>query len=150
MNVKTLLSRARRLLDPQFAAAAVVALVVEIGLSISTVPRVARLLGIRLARDDDAEPVEVPADIPTVWIRRRYVEVNRVLRRWPFGNTCLRRALVLGQRIRRLDPVLVIGVRHGEDGQLAAHAWLVVGDIALDPLAAHYAPLQELQPRLSG
>lgn len=142
MNVRILISRARRLLDPQLIAAAVVALVVEIGLSISTVPRVVRLLGIRLAQDHDGVPVGAPADLPAVWIRRRYVEVNRVFRRWPFGNTCLRRALVLGHRIRRLDPVLVIGVRHGEDGQLAAHAWLVVGDIALDPLASNYAPLQ--------
>jgi len=138
----TLVGRTRRVLDPQFVAAAVVALVVEIGLSISTVPRVARLLGIRIASDTAAVPSGTVPDAE--WIHRRSVEVHRVLRRWPFGNTCLRRALVLGQRIRRLDPVLVIGVRHDEASQLSAHAWLVVGGFALDPLAARYAPLREL------
>lgn len=142
--MRTLAGRVQRSLDPQFVAAALVALVVETGLSLSTVPRLARLLGIRLAQDNEAESTGAAVDIPPAWIRSRYIEVNRVLQRWPFGNTCLRRALVLGQRIRRLDPVLVIGVRHDEHGQLAAHAWLVVGGIALDPLAAQYAPLRGL------
>jgi len=142
MKAQTLVGRARQLLDPQFAVAAVVALVVEIGLSISTVPRVTRLLGIRNV--GDLEVMSAGAAVDVDWIRRRSTQVHRVFRRWPFGNTCLRRALVLGQRIRRLDPLLVIGVRHDEAGRLLAHAWLVVGGTALDPMAAHYAPLRDV------
>ncbi len=145
MKVNTLLARTRRLGDPQFAVAACVALVVEIGLTISTVPRLAGLLGIRLASDEQSKAMEsVSGPPPTVWIQRRVAAVQRVLRRWPFGDTCLRRALVLGHRVRRLDPVLVIGVRHDDNGQFAAHAWLTVDGVAWDPLASQYSPLHDL------
>lgn len=143
MNTAGVLARARRLLDPQFVAAAGIAVVVEIGLSVSTVPRVARLLGVRIARGDEAEPFATMSDAHAAWVGRRHVEVNRILRWSPIADTCLRRALILGQRIRRLDPVLVIGVRH-DDGVLAAHAWLVVAGVALDPLASRFAPLHGL------
>ena len=71
--------------------------------------------------------------------------MERVFRHLPFNDTCLRRALVLGQRIRRVDPTLVIGVRHDECGALAAHAWLVVGGVALDPLSTEFEALRDLR-----
>jgi hypothetical protein len=59
--------------------------------------------------------------------------------RWPFGDTCLRRCLVLGQRLRHLDPVLRIGVAVGGDGSWSAHSWLEIGGRSLDVEAEKYA-----------
>ena len=148
-NGRVVLRRALRLLDPQVALVTLVALIVEAGLRLSTLPRLTRLLGIRLAQDcqpgeQQQDPSLMP-DLPVTWIRRRAAAVNRVFRHWPFDATCLRRALVLGQRIRRLDPTLVIGVRRDDSGALAAHAWLVVAGVALDPLATQYEALRGLR-----
>ncbi len=145
MRMRTVRRRARRLADPQLIAAACIALAVEIGLRVSTVPRLAEVLGIRLGVYSQLDPPRTAAAsrLPVAWMAPRSVAVRRLFTRWPFGDTCLRRALVLGQRLRRLDPVLVIGVRHDDGGRLAAHAWLVVDGVALDPLAAQYLPLQE-------
>lgn len=60
---------------------------------------------------------------------------------WPGGDTCLRRCLLLGAQLRRLDPVLRIGVRRSQDEAFAAHAWLEIDGVALDPASAHYAAL---------
>lgn len=147
-NGRVVLRRVFRLLDPQILLAALAALVVEAGLRLSTLPRLTRILGIRLAQDGEREQQQdstLPPGMSAVWIRRRAVAVNRVFRHLPFNDTCLRRALVLGQRIRRLDPTLVIGVRHDESGDLAAHAWLVVAGVALDPLATQFEALRDLR-----
>jgi hypothetical protein len=136
--------RACRLIDPQVAIIIIVAVIVEVGLRYSTLPRLTWLLGVRLAQNPETQEEPDPApppDLPVSWIHRRAVAVNRVFRHWPFDNTCLRRALVLGQRIRRLDPALVIGVRLDDTGTLAAHAWIAVAGVALDSLATQYAPL---------
>lgn len=147
-NARIVLRRGIRLLDPQVTLAVLVAMVVEAGLRLSSLPRLTRLLGIRLAYDDEsdrrADPVHTP-DLPAIWIRRRALAVNRVFRHWPFDRTCLRRALVLGHRIRKLDPALLIGVRHDDSGNLAAHAWLVVAGVSLDPLATQYEVLRDLR-----
>jgi hypothetical protein len=139
-----LVTRVQRVFDRQFLAALAVAVIVEAGLPISTLPRLTKLFGIRLAGEGDYEPTGQAPAVSPEWFRRRSAAVHRVLRHWPFGDTCLRRSLILGQRIRRLDPVLVIGVRHDEHGKLAAHAWLTVGGVALDTLAEQYAPLRGL------
>lgn len=82
-------------------------------------------------------------DYVVVEDRRRCVAL--VLRRWPFGDSCLRRALVLGALLRRFDPRLRVGVaRNVEDGAqgVTAHAWLetTLGSFGHDgrsvPLAA--------------
>lgn len=147
-NGRVVLRRAFRLLDPQILLVALVALVVEAGLRLSTLPRLTQLLGIRLAPDCESKQQRgsaLPSGLPVIWLRRRAVAVERVFRHLPINDTCLRRALVLGQRIRRMDPTLVIGVRHDECGALAAHAWLVVAGVALDPLAAQFEALRDLR-----
>jgi hypothetical protein len=143
-KVSEFVTRVQRGFDRQFLAALAVAFVVEVGLWIGTLPRLTKLFGIRLASGSDDQPTGQALDVAPEWFQRRSAAVHRVLRHWPFGDTCLRRSLVLGQRIRRLDPVLVIGVRHDEHGKLAAHAWLTVSGVALDTLAEHYAPLRGL------
>lgn len=145
---RVVLRRAFRLLDPEAVLTVLVALAVEVGLRFSTLPRLTRLLGVRLAQDCEFGPRQdsaFPPELPISWLRRRALVVNRVFRYWPFDSTCLRRALVLGQRIRRLDPALVIGVRHDDSGALTAHAWLVVAGVALDPLAVQYEVLRDFR-----
>lgn len=146
-STKTLLGRLFRLSDPQVFIVALVALIVEAGLRFGTVPRLARTLGIQMNQDQDFElrpNAAKPDDLPTLWmIRKRHLAVTRVFRHWPFGDTCLRRALVLGQRLRHLDPVLMIGVKHNDSGSLQAHAWIAVAGIALDPLAAQYEAFRD-------
>jgi len=133
------LRKLRQGLHPRHVLVLAVTVVVEIGLRTITLPRLVRLLGVRLDVDGSSLQETGSAD-PGIsrQIRRSGRAIDRVLRRWPFGDTCLRRALILGFLIRRLDPTLLIGVRRDEAGEIAAHAWLAVAGTTLDPAAAHY------------
>ncbi len=120
----------------------VVLSVIEIGLRVASLPRLVRLLGITWSpHDPDAHPsVEDIADQLGTSMGRRVRVAFAAVRRWPFGDTCLRRSLLLGHRLRHLDPVLRIGVARSE-GELAAHAWLEVGGYSLDPESDRYAAM---------
>lgn len=74
-------------------------------------------------------------------IQHRVRVVVAVARRWPFGDTCLRRCLAIGLLIRTHEPRLHLGVRRNESGEITAHSWLVVGGRSIDPASAAYAPL---------
>lgn len=136
---------------PATLVAAGVALVVEVGLRTTSLPRLARLLGTPLAVGTDAagpEAMTAPAAVRLEpWARRRVRATRRVLRRWPLGDTCLRQALVSGQRLRRLGPSLHVGVAK-IDGEIRAHAWLVIRGGVLDPMAAaaSYLDLAQTDP----
>ncbi len=56
----------------------------------------------------------------------------RILRWGPFNGTCLRRAVVGGYFLRHHHPLLRIGVTK-TGGKVAAHAWVEVGGVGLDP-----------------
>ncbi len=128
---------------PGLMAALSVAVVVELGLRTTTLPRLARALGTPLAVDgydayaDGADGVLLPR-----WAVLRMHTAQRVLRHWPFGDTCLRQALVCGWLVRRLGPALQLGVAKVE-GEVRAHAWLVVNGTVVDPRRAvsSYLPL---------
>lgn len=125
-------------------AAFFLALVVEVGLRTVRLPHLARLLGVPLdtsAQQDVAitEPVIVPR-----WARRRLSAARRALRHWPLGDSCLRVALVGGCLVRRLDPVLRIGVARHE-GEIKAHAWLEIGGLSLDPGSVEFAPVESVR-----
>lgn len=125
---------------PDLAAVTVVALLVEVGLRTLPLPRLARLVGAPL----DVTPRGPAGGRPDLDGRalRRERSAVRVMRHWPWGDTCLRRALVVGQRLQWLRPVLRVGVAK-LDGEVSAHAWLEVGGAALDPSgAASFVPLQ--------
>lgn len=140
--------RSRLLQALDLFTAAAVAVCVEIGLRVTTLPRLAKFLGVPLAADGDAgfsqpsmsggpERVALPA------VARRRIRATRtVMRHWPLGDTCLRQALVSGQRIRRLNPNLHVGVAK-VGSEVRAHAWLTVGDTVIDPMraAGAYLPL---------
>jgi hypothetical protein len=63
--------------------------------------------------------------------RRRIWATERLYAVWPFGDTCLRRALVMGHHLRDQSPVLRIGVTAGRSEPVAAHAWVETADVTL-------------------
>ena len=121
------------------------ACVVEVGLKTRPLPALAERLGTPLAEPDAdrTSPAEATSKNFTYkeWIRLR--AIDRVLRRWPFGDTCLRRSLVWGHSLRARSPRLQIGVARDGVGTIIAHSWLVFGDemsLGLDPDVT-YLPL---------
>ncbi|MDQ1484805.1 MAG: hypothetical protein QOJ62_498 [Actinomycetota bacterium] len=132
----------RRLRDvPAVLAAAVVALAVEIGLRTLKLSTLAQLAGAPLRSDDGFAPGVDRLGLPPR-LARRMRAVRWVMRHWPFGQTCLRLALVSGQRIRSVGPVLRVGVMKDANG-VRAHAWLEIDGVSLDPEAPfEYAILQ--------
>lgn len=112
---------------------------VERGLRRGTLPTLADDLGITLDLDSSSEPDPVPAVLPaSTQITVRAAE--RVLRRWPFGDTCLRRCLVLGVVLADLHPVLRIGVKSDGAG-FAAHSWLEVDGHPTEPVTGTFHSL---------
>jgi len=132
---------------PATGAALLVTCAVEVGLRLLPLPRTARLFGAPL-RQTPAPPAPEPRPARLgARGRRQARSVQRVMRHWPFGDTCLRHALVAGQRLRRFSPELVVGVAKVE-GQVRAHAWLEFDTGIYDPLRAAqaYLPLGSTGP----
>jgi hypothetical protein len=134
--------RARDLLE--VAAVFSAATRTEWGLRYRTLPATARALGVGTHAIQSAtqETIVEPDRLALpAWAWRRARIAAIVMRRWPFGDTCLRRALVTGNRLAPLAPQLMIGVHAAEAPQdVEAHAWLRIGGVDLDPLAAEYLP----------
>lgn len=83
----------------------------------------------------------MPADVPGEVLqplRRAAQRADRAVRLWPFGDTCLRRALLIAALTSDIDSAVVIGVKKAEDGRFLAHAWVEVDGISLDPTAVDY------------
>lgn len=134
-----MLARARLLPLAETVVAVFLAVLVEVGLRVLPLPVLADRLGLRLAsREVDTDVV----DLLPRWAAVRLRAVKRVMRYWPAGprGKCLRAALISGQRLRRLNPELVLGVRLEAEG-VVAHAWLAVDGRALDPTAGNYGQL---------
>lgn len=123
------------------ASAVFVAALVELGLRTVALDRLAAGLGVPLATTEARQVAEPMRTLPP-WARARVRATRRVLRHWPFGDTCLRQALVSGRLLRHLRPTLQVGVAR-IDGEVRAHAWLVIQGAILDPLgaASSYQPL---------
>lgn len=119
---------------PASLAALVVATIAEIGFHTTTLPRLAEVLRTPLATDPTPATEVSRTDLPS-WARRRVRATRRVLRHWPFGDTCLRQALISGYLLHRLGPSLHLGVAR-IDGEIRAHAWVVVEGGILDPRVA--------------
>ncbi|MPZ64375.1 MAG: lasso peptide biosynthesis B2 protein [Pseudonocardiaceae bacterium] len=114
--------------------------VIEISLRTSDLPTTCRRLGVAYDLDSPAAPGAVLAVLPRR--RRRVVLASlAVVSRWPAGDTCLRRCLLIGHRLRGLKPVLRIGVRRDTAGAFSAHSWLEFAGRTLDPAAFEFAPL---------
>jgi hypothetical protein len=115
--------------------------VVETGLRRRALPATCRRLGI-VWDLDSASPAATERAVLPRRVRTAVLACCVVVARWPAGDTCLRRCLLIGHRLRGLDPVLRIGVRRDADGDFAAHSWLEIGGRTLDPTSADYAPLR--------
>ncbi|MCT2585754.1 lasso peptide biosynthesis B2 protein [Actinophytocola sp. S1-96] len=102
-------------------------------------PTVCARLGIVPDLDSGDPPATGPAVLPGR-ARTAIRACSAATRRWRHGDTCLRRCLLVGNRLRHLSPVLRIGVRRDGDGILA-HSWLEVDGRTLDPTAVDFAPL---------
>lgn len=114
--------------------------VIEISLRTGDLPATCRRLGVGCDLDSSSPPATGLAVLPR---RSRRVVLGSltVVSRWPAGDTCLRRCLLIGHRLRRLEPVLRIGVKRNADGEFSAHSWLEVGGRTLDPTASEFAAL---------
>jgi transglutaminase superfamily protein len=116
--------------------AAVVIVVVELLVRWVTLPRLSRLLGVRLnlaPAPAGAERLRVK-DLPPRAARQVRC-TRRVADAWPFSQgPCLRRSLVAGHLLRALDPALRLGVA-GSGDQFYAHAWLEIHDRPLEAVA---------------
>lgn len=100
-------------------------------------PTMARLFGVRPVGPQTTPPID-SSEFPD-WARHRVRLVERVSRHWPGDGPCLRKSLVMGQRLRSLDPALHVGV-NGIDG-VRAHAWVSVGGRSLDAEARRFEEL---------
>lgn len=112
--------------------------VIEVRLRTGDLPTTCRRLGVRLDLAS-AEPAGAPAVLPR-WSRPAVRVSHALVAVWP-GGSCLRRCLLVGHRLRALDPVLRIGVRRDGDRRFAAHSWLEIGGRCLDPSAADFPAL---------
>lgn len=125
------LKRAARLRPTDFfQAIAVAALLVraEVSLRMLPIDRVTTSFGMRFDEKpttSSGRPAWSPAE------HRWLGNADRVIRRWPFDRSCLRRSLVLGWILRKRRPQLVIGTLL-VGGKVTAHAWVRVGTTDLD------------------
>lgn len=115
---------------------------IEVGLRLTTLPRVAALMGVRIQVDGvHGRPGSATDVLLSPAERRRIDLAGRVLRRGPFEDSCLRRAMLAARILRRRDHAVRIGVRK-VDGAVKAHAWLELDGVSLDPDAVDfYQPL---------
>lgn len=117
--------------------AAVVILLVEATVRRLPLPRLCRLLGVRLnlaPASADAERIRI-RDLPPRAARQVRC-TRRVADAWPFSHgPCLRRALVAGHLLRGLDPALRLGLANSGD-KVFAHAWLELHDRPLEDIAS--------------
>lgn len=115
------------------ARAAGLAVAVETGLRTVPLPRLARVLGIRLVLDGGPTTVGDLSAVRLTERERHRLDVTwRVLRHRPFNGTCLRRALLAARVLRHRHHAVRIGVQK-VDGEVRAHAWLELDGVALDP-----------------
>jgi hypothetical protein len=118
----------------EFSVVLMLAGLAEACLRVLPLPRVARLFGIGYSEPSSTPEPTRPGDVQLPsWAIARCRTVTSVMRRWPVDGTCLRHSLVAGQRLRRLSPELVVGVRRNEQGAVEAHAWLRIDGVSLDP-----------------
>jgi hypothetical protein len=113
---------------------------IELSLRSSTLPATCRRLGVSYDPHSGRPPATVSAVLPHN-TRAAVRACLGLLSVWPGGDTCLRQCLLIGYRMRRLEPVLRIGVMRDENGVFSAHSWLEINGGTLDPSASQFTPL---------
>jgi Transglutaminase-like superfamily len=111
----------------------VVLVVVESLVRWVSLPRLSRMLGVRVNLAPsrlDLQQIDL-TDLPAR-ARRQLRCTRRVADAWPFSRgPCLRRALVTGHLLRDLDPSVRLGVA-GTGDTIHAHAWVEIDDRPLE------------------
>ena len=124
----------------QGVALSVLLLRAEILLRTRPLPAVALRYHVTFLRDAASEYVVDPEPAthytPAEW--RWIKNMKRLLKRWPWDKSCLRRSLLWGWILRHRDPDLMVGTRLDESGDIVAHAWIRLGTIDLDVEAPRY------------
>jgi hypothetical protein len=114
----------------------------EVAVRTVALPKLTRRLGIGLGGPDATHsPTPRTRSLSRDTIDRRAAAVDRLYRVWPRRDSCLRRALVLGFRIRAARPTMQIGVAK-EEGRVRAHAWIEVDGRVVGDDSGDYAPLR--------
>lgn len=116
---------------------------IEVSLRGTTLPATCRWLRLRVDLDGVTPPAGHAPVLPR-WARTRVEAALLTAAYWPAGDTCLRRCLLLGHRLRRLRPVLRIGVRRDGTGAFRAHSWLEIEGRSLDDVSGDFAVLSRL------
>lgn len=113
------------------ARVVVVLCVVEAGLRLTDIRRLAAVLRVPLA-DGAAGPTPPSSDLHELspGELRLCRAIGWALSRWVLPGTCLRRSLLTGFFLRRRRPVLRLGLT--PDG-VTAHAWVEAGGVSYDP-----------------
>jgi hypothetical protein len=112
---------------------------IELSLRKRGLPATAARFGLRLGGPSSASAPPVPRRPLPSWAVRRARLAVALMRWWPFGDTCLRKSLVIGNRLADLSPQLFIGVPvSGGQEFTSAHAWLQINGIDIDPTSANY------------
>ena len=126
----------------EFVVVVILAAASELAVRMLTLPRAARLFAVRLHPGGEVQMAPERSSTTTLppWAVRRLSVVQAVMRHWPIDGVCLRETLVAGQRLRRLEPVMKVGVKR-EGGSVTAHAWLQIGGVDLDPAAIEFGEL---------
>jgi len=123
----------------QAVAIVVVAARIEYSLRRRDLPATATRFGMQLGGPSLEASLPARREPLPPWAVRRARLALILLKWWPFGDTCLRKSLVIGNRLTALSPQLFIGVRSsGGQGSISAHAWLKVCGIDIDPTSANY------------
>ena len=122
------------------------ALAAEVAVRTTPLPLLTRRLGIALDDESRLSPAEGDRArsrrIPSGTIAKRAASVDRLYRAWPRRDSCLRRALVLGFRVREARPTLRIGVARDGD-EIRAHAWIEIDGRVIGDDSGDYAPLRK-------
>lgn len=103
-------------------------------------PRLGNALGCRidLSTRTAVAPAWSPSELDPA-VRRRLRCTHRVTGVWPLSRgPCLRRALVGGHLVRRLDPAIRLGT-YLDGGEVVAHAWLELDGRPVEDIAGYVA-----------
>src|SRR5262245_57439252 len=118
--------------------AAVVLLVVELLIRWIPLPRLSRVLGVRLdlSPAPPTHPRSATLTLPAE-SQRRVRSANRVVNRWPLcKGPCLRRSLVTAHLLRAHHPAIRLGTA-GAGDTLRAHAWVEIDDRPLEDVSEY-------------
>jgi hypothetical protein len=115
-------------------------IMIECSLRFAGLPTTCRLIGVVCDLESTHEPATQLAVLPRRRRRAAHAAVI-VVAHWPAGNTCPRRCLLVGHRLRDLRPVLRIGVRRDAAVKFGAHSWLEIDRRTPEPAAAGFAVL---------